>query len=265
MLKEELCKIFKSKKSLLLFGYLMIVALADNICGIAQTGEFGGYPNVHPTFMSLLSGQSALVFYALFFWIFPITITLLYCGEYIQENKKHMNYVYISKVGRKKYFMSKLGCSFIVTALYFGIPLLVNLIVSILFLNGGTSFLGFEELKASDFLANGHGSEFLYYCFHHPYVAWLIYFIITILVLGFAAVMSQCIAMISKDIKITLSVSFAIWISLFSIKYDLTMAIQPFTEYGLDFGVKALLVYIPIVVTSVILSYVFTVVKKDEI
>lgn len=243
----------------------MIVALADNVCGIVQSRETGGYFNVHPTFISLLSGQSALVFYALFFWIFPITITLLYCGRYAQENKSHMNYIYISKAGRRKCFASKLACSFIVSTVCTGIPLVINLIISILFLNGGTSFLGFEELKASDFLANGHGSEFLYYCFHHPYVAWLVYFIITILVMGLAGIMSQCIAMISKDIKITLSVSFAIWISLFSIKYDITMAIQPFTEYGLDFGIKALAIYIPIVIASVVLSYIFTVVKKDEI
>ena len=176
-----------------------------------------------------------------------------------------MNYIYISKVGRKKYFVSKLSCSFIVSAVYTGFPLVINLIISILFLNSGTSFLGFEEFKANDFLANGSGSEFLYYCFHHPYVAWLIYFIIAIFVVGFAGVMSQCISMISKDIKITLSVSFAIWISLFSIKYDITMAIQPFTEYGLDFGIKALAIYIPIVIVFVTLSYIFMVVKKDEI
>lgn len=107
MLKEELLKTFKSKKSLLIFCYLIIVAIADNVCGILQTGESGGYFNAHPTYMSLLSGQSALVFYAIFVWIMPITLILLYCARYNQEQKGHLQYIYISKMGRRNIFFLK--------------------------------------------------------------------------------------------------------------------------------------------------------------
>lgn len=243
--------------------YLMLVAFADNIMGVMQTrgsGQFGGFSGAHPMYMSLLSGQAYAGLYSLFFWIAPVTITLLYCWRYIQERKNHMNYVYLSKVGRKKYFLSKLSCSFVVPVIYFGIPLVVNLLVAMICLNGGTSFLGLEEFGVYDY-----DSMSRHYLVTHPYIAWSVYFTVALLVLGLAGVMTQCIGMLSKDIKVTLLVSFAIWISLFSIKYDLTMAIQPFTEYGVVCMGKALLAYVPIVIVTVILAYIFTVVKKDEI
>ena len=212
--------------------------------------------------MSLLSGQSALVFYALFVWIMPITLILLYCARYNQEQKGHLQYIYISKMGRRKYFLSKINCSFIVSAVYSAIPLLLNLFVSVLFLHGGTTFADVENWNVGDF---GLGGEFSYYCIHHPYVAWFMYFTIAILVFGLVGIMSQCIAIISKDNKITLAASFAIWISLFSIKYDLTMAIQPFTEYGYIYGVKALVIFMIFVIASFVGACVSLVVRKDEV
>ncbi len=263
LLKEELFKTFKSKKSLLLFIYLMMVAFADNAIGIMQKkgfGPFGGYSNVHPMFMSLLSGQAYPALYHLFFWIAPITITLLYCCRYVQESKSRMNNVYLSKVGRKKLFLSKLSCSFIVPMIYFGIPLVVNLFVGMIFLNGGTSFQGLEEFSVYDF-----DSMSRHYLVAHPYIGWSVYFVVAMLVLGLAGVMVQSIAMISKDLKITLLVPFAIWMTLFSAEYDLSMAMQPFTEFGLVCMGMALLSYIPFVIASVILAYIFVVIKKDEI
>jgi len=260
MLKEELLKTFKSKKSLLIFCYLIIVAISDNVCGILQTGESGGYFNAHPAYMSLLSGQSALVFYALFIWLLPVTVILLYCSRYNQEYKNHMQYIYTVKAGRKKYFFSKLGCSFIVSVIYFGLPLVINLIIYVLFLHGGTSFCDLETMSASEL-----GSNFLYYCIQHPYIAWIGYFIVAIIVFGLAGAMSQSIAIISNDNRITLSVAFAIWIALFSTKYDLTMAIQPYCEYGVNYALKALLIFIPIVIITSVAAYISMVVKRDEI
>lgn len=261
MLKEEFLKTFKSKGSLLIFIYLTTVAVGDNICGIIQA-KSGSYYNAHPTFISLLSGQSAIVFYALFVWILPITSILLYGSRYSKECKSRMNYVYLVKSGRKKYFLSKVCCSFIINVIYFGIPLLLNLFVNIVFLHGGTSFCGFESFEACDFALGG---KFTYFCINNPYIGWFIYYFIAVFVFGLAGVMSQCIAMMSKDNKITLAVSFAIWITFFSIKYDLTMAIQPFTEYGLSYMVKALLPFLIFVLASFVVAYVVLVVKKDEI
>lgn len=264
MIKEELLKTFKSKKSLLLFIYLMLVALADNVIGVMQkvgVGRFGGYPEVHPMFMSLLSGQASFGLYVLFFWIAPVTITLLYCCRYVQENKNRMDYVYLSKVGRKKYFLSKLLCSFVIPSIYFGIPLIVNLAVAMVCLRGGTSFQGFEYFP----WGNDFDSVTAGYMIAHPYVGWIVYFVVAMVVLGLAGIMTQSIGMVSKDIKVTLLVPFAIWISLFSTKYDLTMAIQPFTEFGIEYMGRALLTFVPFVIVAVILAYIFTVVKKDEI
>ncbi len=269
MLKEELLKTFKSKKSLLLFIYLMLIAFADNIMGILQRigyGKFGGYVNAHPLLLSLLSGQSYFGFYALFFWIAPVTITLLYCWRHIQENKNRMNYIYVSKSGRKKHFLSKLSCSFVISVIYFGIPLIVNMIVSTICLRGGTSFCGLEDYgmdNSSTFSQiDSVGRMFL---ISHPYLEWFVYFAVAMVVLGLMGVMAQSIAMIFKDIKVTLCLSFAIWMSMYSIEYDMSMAVQPFTEFGLACMGMALLCYIPFVIVSVILAYIFTVVKKDEL
>lgn len=269
MLKEELLKTFKSKKSLLLFIYLMLLAFADNVMGILQRtgyGKFGGFAGVHPLLMTLLTGQAYFGFYALFFWIAPVTITLLYCWRHIQENKNRMNYIYVSKSGRKKHFLSKLSCSFVVSVIYFGIPLIVNMIVATICPIEGTSFCGLEDFGIDDFSTFSRIDTMSRQFFvSHPYLGWFVYFAVAMVVLGLMGVMAQSITMIFKDIKVTLCLSFAIWISMYSIEYDMSMAVQPFTEFGLACMGMALLCYIPFVIVSVILAYIFTVVKKDEL
>lgn len=259
MIREELIKTFKSSRSKFLFIYLLAVAIGDNICGILQTGELGGYPNAHPAFISLLSGQSAIVFYALFVWILPITLILLYCSRYNQERKSNMDYIYLTKVGRKSYFCSKMISSFILPVIYCGIPLLLNLFIYMLFLNGGTSFCDLESMSADDL------GSYLYYCVNHPYIAWFGYFFAALIMFGLAGILSQSIAIIAKDNRITLAFSFALWIAFFSFKYDITMIIQPYTEYGIDYALKTLVLFIPIVIVSIISAYISAVVKKDEI
>ncbi len=259
MIKQEFLKTVKSNKGKFVFLILLIVSLADNISGIVQSKPLGACYNIHPAMLSLLSGQAGLICYALFVWILPITLMILYGDKTISEKKKGILRIYLSSCGRKKLFLSKMCVSFFLSIIYCGIPLLVNLLISIVFHNNSTSFFGMEKFKFEDI------GWFWYNSIHHPYIAWFVYFFSAMFVFGLLGVLCQSVSMIVNDNKTAYITSFAIWITLFCSKYNITMIIQPYTEYDYVWGIKSLLCFLPFVVVSVIIAYIRTVVRKDEI
>lgn len=259
MFKQELIKTLRSPKGIGIFLYFLFAALGDNILGLSQTGKNGALFEIHPAYLSLLSGQSGLVFYALFIWILPIPLMILYCDKYVNERKRNITNIYLTKATRSKVFFSKISVSFLLPGIYCGIPLLVNLLISILFAHNGTSFFGLESIEIDDF------GRFLYFGVHHPYIMWFGYFAVALIVFGLLGIMCQCVAMIIKENKIATIVSFAIWMSLFCSKYNITMMIQPYTEYDYSYGLKTALLFCPFVIIAFAGAYILTVVKKDAV
>lgn len=259
MIKQELIKVFNSKKGKYVFGVLMIISIADNISGVVQSGPLGYLYNTHPAMLSLLSGQAGLIFYALFVWLLPITLMILYCDKIIKEESTGIKNIYLSKCSRKKFFMSKLSVSFLLPSIYCGIPLLTNLLISIVLNKEGSSFFGLEQMEIENI------GWFWYNSIRHPYIAWFIYFLSALFVFGLLGVMCQSVAVITSDNKTAYIASFAVWITFFCSKYNITMIIQPYTEYDYTYGIKALGCFLPCVVISVLAAYIKAVVKKDEI
>ncbi len=265
MLREEIIKVLKSNRSIFIFLYFMVVAIGQNIYTyFLVSSEYSGYSNPHPVTMTLLAGGDSVIFPALFFWLLPIPLILLYCGRYNEEKNKNLTYLYTVKSGRKKYFFSKLTASFILPVIYTGIPLLVNLLISVAMLHGGTSFCGDELEPIEAFTLPGE--TFSYWCIHHPYTGWVIYFLAAMFIFGMAGVLAQCIAIITKDNRITYVMAFAIWIALFTLKkINTAYIIQPYTEYGSYYGIRSALVILVIVLISVIISAYLLIHKKDII
>ncbi len=259
MVKQELYKTVFSKKSKIIFAVLLLIAISDNFIGISQAGPYGYYYNIHPAFVSLLSGQAGLVCYALYFWIMPISLMLLYCDRSVNENKIGIYQIYLTKSSRKKLFFSKIGTSFVLPFFYCGIPLLVNLVVYSIFLHNGTSFFGMEKFDVEEI------GTFWFNSIHHPYITWFIYFFFALLMFGLLGILCQCISLITKDTKTSYIVSFAIWIIFFCSDYNIPMIIQPYTEYDLVYGFKTFVCFFPFLIVSFTAAYVQMVVKKDEI
>ncbi|MBQ3497505.1 MAG: hypothetical protein IJA87_00090 [Clostridia bacterium] len=258
MVKQEFLKVLNSRKGKYVFCVLMIISIVDNISGIVQSGPLGYLYNTHPAMLSLLSGQAGLIFYALFVWLLPITLMIVYCDKVIKENRTGITRIYLSKCSRKSFFGSKILVSFFVPCVYCGIPLLTNLLINVLFNSKGTSFFGLEQLELKDI------GWFWYNSIHYPYITWFVYFLSALFVFGLLSVMCQCVSMIANDNKTAYIVSFAVWITLFCSKYNITMIIQPYTEYDHIYGIKALFCLLPCVLFSVLLAYIKTVVRKDE-
>ncbi len=259
MIKHELIKTFHSKRSIIIFIILMVISIADNIVGILQTGPDGYCYNIHPAFVSLLSGQAGLICYALYIWIMPITLMLLYCDRSVNEKRIGITSMYLTKIGRKKFFRSKILMSFLLPFIYCAVPLITNLIIYIIFLHDGTSFFGLEKMKINEI------GSFFFNSIHNPYITWIVYLFLAMFMFGLLGIMCQSVSLITNDNKTSYIVNFAIWITFFCSDYNMTMIIQPYTEYDYVYALKTFLCFLPFVLVSLFLAYIRTVVRKDEI
>ncbi len=258
MIKEEFSKVLSSNRSKAIFAYLMLVALLDNIFGIYYSKKGIGYINPHPTFMSLLSGKAGITFYAMFVWILSITLMILYCDKYAQEKNGGIKSIYILKTSRNKLFWSKMLVSFLLPILFCGIPLATNLLIDIIFLNGGTSFSDLEMYTVEEV------GSFLVFCVHNPYVAWLGYYLASALIFGLLGVMCQSFSMVIEDVRVAYVITFAIWISFFCFRFNIPKIIQPYTEYGPTDALQSFCVFIPFVMIPLGYAFYCQVIKKDE-
>lgn len=180
----------------------------------------------HPVFGSFLSGNSiGHLTQALFFWLLPITLLLLFSDYSILEKKSRMRDVYITKIGRKQYIKDKLLYSFLLPMKISAISFLINFVVVNIVMHKATDMLGMEQ-----HIETWAGTYF-YWQFHHLYLAYFQHLIQTVILVGLCGLMCQAVSFLFKDKKIVYVICFLIWILQFR-ERGLSEVIQPFTEYG---------------------------------
>ncbi|MFR5876107.1 MAG: hypothetical protein ACLUFN_06420 [Eubacterium sp.] len=260
MIKEEFHKIFKSKKSNIALIILCIVVIVQSIDSIIYTYQ-GFYLDVHPAFISILTNENNVKYGAIFDWIMPIFLIISYCDKYITEKKLGILNVYLNKVGRRKFYFSKLFTAFLHPAILCGIPLLLNLCINTIFLHGGTKFFDLENYSI-DIIGS-----YLYNCIRHPYITYFGYIISFIIVMGLLNVVCQSICIIFNDVKISYIIAIAVWLIYFADPvFSISDALQPFAvEYTLTTGLISIGYFFPVVLLFSVISYISFVVKKDEI
>lgn len=257
MLKAEITKTFKSVKSIIVF-------IIMNFFGIAASFEaaFRGLTtDEHPTIVSLLANGTWSQYRNIYIWFMPVFLILAYCEKYITERKKGMVNVYLSKISKKNFFLKKIFCSFTVSAIFSGVPVLLNLIINIILMHNGTEFLGLETYSKEIL------GEYLYNSMQHPYLCWFLYFISFVFVMGLLGAMCEAFCFIFKDNKLAYIVSLALWMINFATPaICINDAIQPLQpETTIESGLIGYMYYLPMVLIPIIIAYIIIVVKKDEL
>ena len=212
---------------------------------------------IHPAKASYLSGSShGHLTQMILIWLIPLFVLNLFSDRYVLEyQKKYMNAI-LTRTSRRKYFISKIGASFLIPFVVFAISLLVNFIGAQIIFKDGYNFNGLEVL--------GTNGGWFQYMYQYPNLMYLFYLLITAMAAGVCGILTQCIAFVSKKYTITYLVSFFLWMGLIMYKYSVTYLIQPFTEYGLEYFLPSGLILLGITLFILVVTYVYKV-KSDEL
>ncbi len=262
MIKNEFKKIFKSKKSRIVFIFLIVFAVADSIlAAIECRRELASDLYAHPVYFTLIGGGRAYSVVSLIYYFMPVFLILSYCDKYIKELKNGIIPVYYTKIGRKKYFFSKTITAFLHPFMLCGIPYILNFAINSVIFHGGTDFSSMQTWPR-DVL-----EERLYFSINHPYVIYFSFLLISLIVYGLLSVMCQSICFILKDNKLTYIVSLLIWIGIYFSNKNIaiSLVLQPFVIFDWLPTIKAFFIFLPAVIIPLITACFCVIRKKDEI
>ncbi len=265
MIKSELMKIFKSSKFKIVLLILIAIAVIDSCLAIfieskpENISEIFGQHN--PVFFSLLCGAHNYNLLTIFLFPMPIYLMLSYNAQYVKELKNGVSLLYNTKLGRKKFFISKIATSFIFPFILCGVPHLINIAINSIFLHGGTNFGGMQLWSEKDLGAHW------YFCVHHPYTTYFIFLLINLIIFGLLAVMCQSLCFIFKDNKLVYVLSLTIWIGLYFSNriFGISFALQPFVSIEFKPVIVSFLAFLPAAFITMIIACFCVVKKKDEI
>ena len=202
MLKIELERAFKSAglKVSLLIGIVIsalhffqkVVPVALNPLRFYKTGTLVTVANVNNTWMAMGEGWH----YTLYVRLIPLLVVIPYAITYYTDNKKGIVKNYYSRTKKINYILAKYIAVFLTGGTAAVLPLMLNLFATSAVI---PSFIAITDTIPCN--ANGMWS---YILFTHPYIYYLLYFILQFICAGLLATMSLVISMYVNNAFIVL-------------------------------------------------------------
>ena len=268
-IKSELIKILRSKRAKLFLSLIFLMPLADlaiNIFNIygdyllhkeAYVTGFAKSTILHPAYASYLSGSSiGHIPQMLLIWVLPIYLMIIYSDSYIREVREGYAPTVFSRMDRKRIIKDRFKLSFILPFVASFLSLLVNFLLSHIAFWGGSSMNGLEMyIETQDFFA---------WSIQNANIAYIGYVVVYSLIAGGCGVICTGISFLFPNNKIAYALVFFLWIVQIISPYSLTYAMQPFIEYGPEYFIPALLIFVGMVVGVYSIAYIYKV-KFDEI
>lgn len=262
LIKSELYRILKSKRSVFFIVLMMLIPILDVIINYYNTfneyfthSEFypNGFPNrfiLNPSFASFLSGSSrGHIAQMLLVWILPLYLLIIYCDSYIQDKHVGYNNIVFVKSSRKKIIHSKFIVSFLVPFAVSFISLAINFILANILFYGGTDFYSLQNL-----VGRGVFGAFFSFSITHPQLVYCIYILAYSIIAGGCGVFCTGLSFFVPYYKLVYPLAFIIWAVQIVSPFSITFAMQPFIEYGLDYIIPAIIIFFTSVIIIMLLS-----------
>jgi hypothetical protein len=237
--------------------FLLLIPLIDLLMNWNGNTMISKEYVLHPSMASFLSGHSmGHITQMLYIWMLPLYLLITYCDYYIQEKKVGYNIMLLSRISKRDLIKSKMIISFFVPFLISFISVSLNFVLANIIFKGGVYFSGLERFVA-------RGINILHISIQHPIITYIIYILVFSLITGGCGIICTGICLLFPKYKVTYPIVFFIWIIQIAMPYSLTYAMQPFIEYGLDYIIPALLIFLIIVLIVSVSGFIFKV-KNDE-
>jgi hypothetical protein len=263
LIKSEIYRILKSKRSIYFIILMMVIPIIDLIINYLNTfweyfRNSQAYPEglpkifvLNPNFASFLSGSSrGHIAQMLLVWILPLYLLVIYCDSYIQDKKIGYNNIVFMKSSRKNIIFSKFIVSFIVPFVVSFISLTINFLLAHILFRGGINFRGHDITAAS-----GNLDPFASFSFTHPLLVNCIYILIYSIVAGGCGLFCTGLSFLFPYYKIVYPLAFVFWCVQLISPFSLTYVMQPFIEYGLDYIIPAFIIYFTSITVIVLVAF----------
>jgi len=258
-LKSHLLRIYKNKKSMLIFWFILFLPLMDLAQLYNETLKLG--VSYNPLIASFLTGSTqGHIGQMLLFWFLPIYLLIMCSDDYIQDTENGYNSILISKLGKKTYIRNKLLISFFAPGLTMLIALTLNLIMSVLLFT--TELEG--SALSSFFQTNWSGNKLADLSQSYPLTVYIVFLLNVSLMTGFAGLLGASISMIIPYRKYTYPLTFFVWFIQITLNNSIIGIFQPFTEYGFNNLLPILVRSLVILLMIPLISYIYKV-KTDEL
>jgi hypothetical protein len=189
----------------------------------------------NPNFATFLSSYTiGHVLHRIYLWFLPLYLLLITSEDSIEDYDTGYRNILLTKTDKSGYFKKKLQGSFLLSFVVIFCGLMLNLILIYVCYHGGTEMRVIDplltEFPREDFLRN------IYYTFsgNHPFMTNIIFIIATAILGGAISMVGTAFAIVLHDRKIVYAVTVLVWFIPLLMKNSLMLAIQPFSEYGLD-------------------------------
>lgn len=186
----------------------------------------------------------------------PLFVLNLYSDKYISEHGRGYTNALLTRMGRKKLYLSKLGASFIVPALTYAFCLLVNFALTQILFYGGYNFNGMEVFRDE--------GGFFAFMYDYPNLTYILYILMTSVAAGLCGIICQCFGFLFKKYTIVYLLGFFVWMALVMVKHGIVNLFQPFTEYGLKYILKSGAMLLGVTSVVIVFTYIMKV-KRDEL
>lgn len=268
-IKGELIKLVKAKKSMLFFIVMFLIPFIDLLMNVLRVysdywfhpeAYFGGLPKsmiLHPAMGSFLAGSSeGHIPQMLLIWMLPIYIMNIYSDIYIKESQEGYHVAVLSRMDKREFLRKRFSVSFWIPFIISMVSLSVNFLLAQIVFYKGTDMMGMDfYIEKQDFFA---------WSVTNPDIAYMGYILVYSLIAGIYGIVCTGVSFLFPNNKIAYAIVFFVWIAQIISPYSLTYAMQPFIEYGPEYFIPALLIFVAIAIGIYVVSYRYKV-KSDEI
>ncbi len=162
--------------------------------------------------------------HALVFWFLPLYLMLVISDDVFEDYKTGNINSLIIRSGKKRYVVTSMKKSFLLSFAMIFVPLIINLVMSYILFAGATR--GFDFVYNDMFLLSKSMGA--------PLLTNFIFICTTSLLAAVMGCACTGIAYLSKDRKIAYPASFVLWFLFFIPRKSIMLSLQPFSEYELS-------------------------------
>ena len=212
----------------------------------------GGMPYAADYSVFLALGGIGPNFHGLVFWFLPLLLMFIVSDDVFTDKDTGSKSILAAKVGSRQYAMSVAVKGFLFSFALILLPLLFNLFLSHILLNGVK--LTFDKELYGEFAKR---------CMEKPLLTNVVFIFITSLLAGVIGFSGSGLALVTLDRKKAYVISFLLWYVFFVPRKSIMLSLQPFSEYGLK---DILPVYLLCLFTHVIIALIcFAVARRRDV
>jgi hypothetical protein len=238
-MRSQFRKIFRDKLSRIVILAIIFIPCIE-IIQLLSSDYYDGFYLANAFYLS--ASTIGHVTQIILLWFLPLYLLVICSDDPIQDKKTGVRDIWITKLGKKKYFFVKIKTSFTVSFSVIFLSLALNFLINSLFFD----MAGFTSASIYDGVP---GETLLRKQVENPYLSIFLFSLVTSFFAGLLGVAGTCISMLTYDKKITYPLTFAFWFILIANEESVMFLFQPFAEYGLE-------TLVPIFITSTI-SFLF--------